>query len=151
MGKVESAGKPVAFANVLLLSSQDSSLVKGMLTSESGDYVLDLVKPGQYLLQASIIGYRKAYSPVFLVTATQPAVAVNTLKLEQDSKNLTEVSVNAQKPLFEQQLDRMVVNVQSSITAAASTALQVLERSPGILIDHYNNAISLSGKMVCRL
>ncbi|MEI9911049.1 MAG: hypothetical protein WDO71_16065 [Bacteroidota bacterium] len=40
----------------------------------------------------------------------------------------------------------MVVNVAGSITAAGSTALEVLERSPGIIVDHQNNALSMNGK-----
>jgi hypothetical protein len=40
----------------------------------------------------------------------------------------------------------MVVNVQSTITAAGSTALDVLERSPGIIVDRQNNAIIMGGK-----
>jgi hypothetical protein len=40
----------------------------------------------------------------------------------------------------------MVVNVANSITAAGSTALEVLERSPGIIVDHQNNTLSMNGK-----
>lgn len=40
----------------------------------------------------------------------------------------------------------MVVNVQNSILTKGSSALSVLERSPGVVIDHRNNSISLNGK-----
>jgi outer membrane receptor protein involved in Fe transport len=59
---------------------------------------------------------------------------------------LGEVTVATQKPLFEQQIDKLVVNVQSTLTAAGSTALDVLERSPGVVVNRQNNALSLSGK-----
>jgi hypothetical protein len=61
-GKVEgSDGIPLPFANVLLLSAGDSSLVKGMVTSEMGTYQINGVKPGGYLLLASMVGYKKVY------------------------------------------------------------------------------------------
>jgi hypothetical protein len=145
-GKVESDGQPVPFVNVLLMSSQDSSLVKGMMTGESGAYEIDDIKPGQYLILASMIGYQKTYSAIFSVPPTKGIIQVNTINLELDSRLLGEVKVEANKPLFEQQIDRMVVNVQSSITAASGTALEVLERSPGVLVDHHNSAISMNGK-----
>jgi hypothetical protein len=52
----------------------------------------------------------------------------------------------AKKPLFEQKTDRMVINVANNIVAAGTTALDVLERSPGILVDRQNNGISINGK-----
>src|SRR6185295_2449053 len=50
------------------------------------------------------------------------------------------------KPLYQQLIDRTVINVENSITSAGSTALEVLMRSPGIMVDHYNNTISMNGK-----
>ena len=40
----------------------------------------------------------------------------------------------------------MVINVENSITSAGSTALDVLERSPGVMVDRLNNALSINGK-----
>lgn len=59
---------------------------------------------------------------------------------------LGEVSIVAKKPLFEQKIDRMVINVANSATNAGSSALEVLQRSPGVLVNRQNNAISLAGK-----
>jgi outer membrane receptor protein involved in Fe transport len=62
------------------------------------------------------------------------------------AKTLKEVTVTAKKPLFEQQTDRLVINVSSSSTAAGNTALEILERSPGVVIDRENGGISINGK-----
>ena len=48
--------------------------------------------------------------------------------------------------MFEQKPDRLVVNVAGSITSAGSTALDVLERSPGVVVDRQNNSLSVNGK-----
>jgi outer membrane receptor protein involved in Fe transport len=146
-GKVqESKGTPFPFANVLLLSSKDSALVKGLLTGDKGTYLFENIKPGNYLIAASMVGYKKTYSPSFSVTATQGTHQVKALILLEGNTQLKEVSVVAQKPLFEQHLDRLVVNVQNSIVAAGATALEVLERSPGITVNRQSNALSISGK-----
>jgi outer membrane receptor protein involved in Fe transport len=40
----------------------------------------------------------------------------------------------------------MVINVASSILSAGTTALEVLERSPGVLVNRQDNSISIVGK-----
>lgn len=146
-GKVqESKGSPFPFANVLLLSAHDSVMVKGMLANDQGTYYFENIKPGQYLVAASMVGYVKTYSSSFNLTNTSKAHQVKTLVLVEGNKELQQVEVVAQKPLFEQHLDRLVVNVQSSITSAGATALDVLERSPGISVNRQSNSLSISGK-----
>ena len=56
-----------------------------------------------------------------------------------------EVTVTAKKPLIEQKIDRMIVNVEAAVTNVGATALEVLEKSPGVTVDKDGN-ISLKGK-----
>ncbi len=132
-----------SFANVLLLNARDSSLVKGAVSSESGVFYFENLAVGRYLLAATLVGYHKAYSPVF---ESSPQGSFWVLIMQEEPKNLNEVTVTAKKPLFEQQIDKLVVNVESSITAAGGTALEVLERSPGVTVNRQNNVLSMSGK-----
>jgi hypothetical protein len=55
------------------------------------------------------------------------------------------VSVNIQKPFIERKIDRLIVNVSSSPVNAGQTALDVLEKSPGVSVDDNGN-ISINGK-----
>ena len=61
-------------------------------------------------------------------------------------RQLESVTVNGKKPLYEQKPDRMVIHVQSSITSAGSSVLEILERSPGVDVDRQNNVITMNGK-----
>ena len=49
------------------------------------------------------------------------------------------------RPLIEQIIDRTIVNVDASITNIGTSALEVLEKSPGVMVDRDGN-ISLKGK-----
>jgi hypothetical protein len=140
----DGSGKPVPFASIALLRSPDSSLVKGTISRESGSYFLDNIRPGQYRLVASAVGYAPGRSELVLVGTTP--VQLPALTLQEATKSLREITVSAQKPLFEQQIDRLVVNVQSSITAAGGSVLDILERSPGITVNRQNNSLTMSGK-----
>ncbi|GAB3926218.1 TonB-dependent receptor domain-containing protein [Larkinella terrae] len=144
-GSVRTAdNKPLPYASVALLNARDSSLVKGAVSRETGAYTFDNVQPGQYRLAASAVGYAPARSPI--VQVGTGAVSLPDMTLRESSQTLGEVKVVAQKPMFEQQVDRLVVNVQNSITAAGGTALEVLERSPGITVNRQNNSLTMSGK-----
>lgn len=132
-------------ASVLLLNPSDSSLVKGTVTIERGVYAFQNIPFGKYIISSAFIGFENAWSDELVITENKP-VLVDTLKLSETSAQLTAVNVQAKKPLFEQKIDRMVINVAASITAPGNTILEVLERSPGVVIDRQNNSISMNGK-----
>lgn len=146
-GKVmKGGGEPVPFANALLLNAADSALAKGTLTTETGAFVLEAIKPGTYFISVSSVGYKSKNTPVFSISPTDRTIEPGVIQLEEDVNELSEVRVEAAKPLFEQKIDRTVVNVASSITLSGGTALDVLERSPGVNVNRQTNTLSLSGK-----
>jgi len=140
------AGQPVPYATVSLLKAADSTLIRSALSGEKGDYKLDNVAPGQYILRLSSVGYKVLYTPVFDLTIGQPGKDLGTQVLKDNSKQLGEIVIRADMPLLQQRADGTVVNVESSVMTKGSSALEVLERSPGVIIDHQNNGIVLNGK-----
>jgi hypothetical protein len=139
-------GLPLSYANVLLLYPADSSLLKGMVTNEKGFFLFDQVERGSYLLKASMVGYEDVYKPSLEIGSGEEPLRLETIVMKTSSEELEEVTVLADKNLFEMKVDRMVVNVQSSITASSGTVLEVLERSPGVKVDHYNSTVSMNSK-----
>ncbi|MCW3464329.1 TonB-dependent receptor domain-containing protein [Chitinophaga nivalis] len=143
-GQITQTGnKPAEFATVTLLKAKDSSLVKGAVADINGKYEFEQVKQGRYLVAAVAMGMNKAYSKAFEVGTTP--VMVPAVSLETASKSLKAIDVTARKPFIEQRADKMVVNVESSITAAGGNAMEVLEKSPTINVDKDGN-ISMKGK-----
>lgn len=141
-GKLIDAGrKPVSYATAMLLKTSDTSIVRSALTTDSGTFRLINVPSGSYFLRISSIGYQNWFSPPF-----ENGKDFGTILIKQDRRQLNEVTIKAARPLFQQRSDGTVVNVESSILSKGSTALEVLERSPGILIDHQNNGVALNGK-----
>ena len=141
-----SVGQPIPFASILLLNPSDSTLVKGSLTDEQGAFRIDNSTPGTYLLRFTSVGYQTWYSPVFELTVLQLGKNFGTLMMRENTRQLGEVVVRAEKPLFEQQVAGTIVNVESSLMSKGSSVLSVLERSPGVVIDYQNNSLMLNGK-----
>ena len=138
-------GKTFHGANVILIHARDSQMVKGTITTTSGSYQFENIYPGNYRITANFIGYKQFYSDVLTISGSE-AITIAPIKLEELGVNLDEVVISAKKPLYELKTDRMVINVQSSIVAVGGTALDVLERSPGIVVNKQNNTISMNGK-----
>ncbi|HMG10427.1 MAG TPA: TonB-dependent receptor, partial [Mucilaginibacter sp.] len=139
-------GQPLSFANVSLLKRADTSIVKSTLTNENGIYRMANISPGIYVLRLSSIGYQTWISPAFELTANKTGKDFGTIVMSEATRQLGEVVIRANKPLYQQRPDGMVVNVGNSVLTKGSSALQVLERSPGVVIDHRNNGINLNGK-----
>jgi hypothetical protein len=141
---LDASGKSLPFASIALLNARDSSLAKGGLSNASGVYELSDVRTGWYQVTASMVGYKSAKSPAFEVAEGSAKAPV--LTLSEAARTLNEVTVATKKPFVEQEIDRMVINVAGSIIASGSTALEVLEKAPGVTVDRQNDAIQLRGK-----
>lgn len=137
--------KPVEFATVVLLSQTDSSLVKGVFTDEKGTYSFEEIPAGNYLVMVSQMGYENQYSGSIKVEETSQTYSVPSIDMREKAVLLKEANVTALKPFIERKVDKTVVNVENSIVSAGSTALEILKRSPGVIVDNDGN-ISIKGK-----
>ena len=145
-GSVEKEkNQPLSQATVLLLNPKDSSLVKGSLTAANGLFAFEKIAPGNYIISATYTGYKQVYSPIIGVSVNE-SKTIDVLSLSEKIGTMETVTVTARKPLFEQKVDRMVINVSNNITSAGSTVLDVLERSPGVTVDRQNNSLAIHGK-----
>jgi len=134
----------VAYANVLLLNVKDSSLINGDLTDADGNFLIEGPVNEPFLVSVSFLGFDEYTSSPFVLELDEQKIIDDIILSEGVA--LQEVEIVARKPLFEQKIDRLVVNVSSSSAAAGGTALEVLERSPGVIVNRQNNSISLVGK-----
>jgi Outer membrane protein beta-barrel family/Carboxypeptidase regulatory-like domain len=143
---IETSKKPLPFATVLLLKAADSSLVKGAISTENGRYEFENLPLGRYLVSATMVGYAKVFGSAFELTASNAPLLLPDLTVTEATQTLGEVKVVTQKPFIEQQIDRTVLNVENSSVSAGSTALEVLEKAPGITVDQQNDRLVVKGK-----
>ncbi|RKR81363.1 outer membrane receptor protein involved in Fe transport [Mucilaginibacter gracilis] len=142
---LDNKGAAMPFATVGLLKTKDSSLVKGGITNENGKYFLDRVSKGTYIIRVTVMGYATTNSKIINVADNATDINVPAITLGNSSKTLKEVNITAAKPLIERKLDRTVMNIENSVLAAGNSAMEILERAPGVSIDKDDN-ISLKGK-----
>lgn len=140
------SGQPLPFASVLLLSGSDSILVKATLSNEKGAFRFENISQGFYILRLSTMGYQSWDSPVFELSGSQKNKDFGVHIMKENAKELREVVVRSEKPLYQQKPEGTIVNVENSLLTKGSTAFQVLERSPGVVINNRDNSIELNGK-----
>ncbi len=136
--------KIIDAATISLLRARDSSLIKLSLSDKEGHFSFENVKNGNYIIMGSSIGHRKAYSSSIII-AEGSNISVGTLKLIAQTTTLQTVAIDTKKPFIERKIDKTVLNVDALISNAGSTAMEVLEKAPGVSVDKDGN-ISLKGK-----
>ncbi|QIP13977.1 TonB-dependent receptor [Spirosoma aureum] len=138
------AGAVVEFATVALHRATDSTVIKTEFSNASGAYQFAAVPAGRYFVSASLVGFSRSQTGPFAISTFNETLPVIQLK-PSGTTQLKEVTVQARKPLFERENDRIVVNVDASPLSAGATSLEILSRSPGVTVDQNDN-LALRGK-----
>ena len=136
-GKITDKSQGIVWANVAL-TNFNGEIVTGSITGDDGAFNLK-VKPGSYKLTISFIGYTNFEKEINL----KEDLDLGTIVLKADN-TLDEIVITQQKKLIEQKPDRIIFNVENSVTAIGGDALDALRIAPGLRVQ--NNSINLLGR-----
>lgn len=137
--------KPADYVTVVLFKASDSSIVKTAFTDPNGIFYFSVAGKGSYYYKASNMGYKTLKSKTIILTEENQKGDFGTTQLIASTQNLKEVNVAVTKPLIERKMDKIVMNVSNSAIMTGSTALEVLQKAPGVTVDQ-NDKISMMGK-----
>ncbi|MDR6562779.1 MULTISPECIES: TonB-dependent receptor domain-containing protein [unclassified Arcicella] len=143
---INKTNEAIPFVNVVLYQASDTLILKGTYTDEKGVFSLPLVKEGVFLIGVSSVGYQSMITKPITVSLQNEALDIGVLQMVENINTLNEVVVSTKKNLIQTTPVGQVINVQSSLMTKGSSALQVLERLPGVIIDYRNNSFSLNGQ-----
>ena len=140
----DNSGKALSAATIMLHSAKDSSLAKTAVSDSKGNYEMTSIKPGMYFIRTSVVNMQKTSSPAFEVKADETVTAPEIVT-QPAAKNLEGVTVSSKKPMVEVRADKTILNVEGTINAVGNDGLELLRKSPGVMIDKDDN-LSLAGK-----
>ncbi|HWD90407.1 MAG TPA: TonB-dependent receptor [Mucilaginibacter sp.] len=144
-GQVTDSGKPVFAATIALINTADSTVIKAAITDSAGRFTIQILQPGNYRVRVTCLGYQTYMGR--LVSITQIDLDLGQIALARGkARQLSTVTITGKKPFVEHKIDRTVINVDALATNQGISAADVLEKSPGIIIDPVNGNISLEGK-----
>lgn len=148
-GKVQDSitKAPLPYATVSLFLKDGSSPLKGVLTTDNGSFKLDNVKPGDYKVTLSFVGYP---AKTLNISVGAKDSNLGTILLAEKKNTLKEVAIVGQQSLVENKIDKMVYSVEKDITASGGTATDVLGKVPMVSVD-MNGNVSVRGDQNVRV
>src|SRR5687767_2848470 len=97
---LDTANNPLSFAAVGLLNYKDSSVYKGVLADENGNYCFEKINKGAYFLKISSVGFNTYYSDKVMYDSINLLV-IPIISLKSAGIDLNEVSITVQKKIVE--------------------------------------------------
>ncbi|MEO1518151.1 MAG: outer membrane beta-barrel family protein [Bacteroidota bacterium] len=129
----DSEGAPVSFANVFLKNSTSEEIVSGEISGDDGAFQLQVADKGSYTLVISFVGFADWSKDLELTQS----VNLGSIELKPFSSELDEVVVTAERNIIEKRDNVIIFNVDQSPMKQGFDGMEVLRRSPSVLIDSY--------------
>jgi outer membrane receptor protein involved in Fe transport len=138
-------GRPIANASVSLFKDSDTSFAQKTVCDSNGMFQFLHIPDGSYFLSITTIGFSKTASAGFRIDKGMTAAHVVNLTLLPRGNIMDAVVVKASRPLIENRIDGMAVNVDAFMNNAGNSILDVIGLSPSVDLD-INGTISIKGK-----
>lgn len=142
VGKVMDRNRtPIEFVTISLLSANDSSLVKGTITDEKGEFILSRKDVKNCIIRASHIEYRTVF------TSVPPSIKDVEFVLEPSIISMNEVIVKSN--FIKHEYDRIIVNMKGNPVVKGRTVNEALGMLPGVI--NMNDELRLNGGTVSKI
>ena len=141
------SGDPIMEAAVKLVNAKDSSFVAGVTTNLDGQFKLENIKSGKYVLTVSYIGYADTEKEL---TVGKSNLRLGEIRIKEASHMLGEVSVVAVKTPIKVMEDTVEYNADSYHTQPNAVVEDLLKRLPGVEVGT-DGAITANGKTVSKI
>jgi len=150
-GKViDNATKQVLPYVNIVVRDLDKKIITGGITDDNGLFSIKDLPKGKSIVELQFIGYT-TYSKEIEITNKAKEVNLGIIALNEDSASLDEIVVRAETSTVVQKVDRKVINVGKDLTAAGTTASELLNNVQSVSVDTQTGAISLRGNANVRV
>ncbi len=117
------------------------TLVSGMFTKSNGDFNFSNLPPADsFRITVSGIGYTE-WQKNIAWKGRRSVLDLGNIALEREAQVLETVSVTAQRPALQMDIDRKVFSVENSLVATGGTALDVMRNIPSVSVDVEGNVL----------
>ncbi len=123
----------LSYVNVVLKLERDSSFVSGTVTDDEGRYTLSNVKPENYILQTSFVGYHTRITPI-LVGKLSEFLDLGIMELEENVTSLNEIVVMGTQDAVAETLDKKTFSLADNVNQSGGSLMQVMQNLPGVTV-----------------
>ena len=143
---VDSFKNPIPFCNVLLIDTNSSQNYVGGATDENGYFEIETNFSGSIRVKISNVGFQEYLSEKININQDNSVFELGEISLSDEAFALNDVSVLAKKLPYKREIDRTVISLENEPNTQGSSVLDILERTPGVILDRQNNSLSMLGK-----
>lgn len=129
----------IAYASIALLASDTTTLITGTISDDQGKYQLQQIKPGNYFISLSFMGYQPLIEPINLV-----ADKTISFTMEDEAYALDEVVVKANRSNVVKQSAMGQTFLLSGSAMKKKDVLDALQEIPSLTIDPNTRKIVLN-------
>lgn len=131
--KAKTTKAPLAYVNVILKTEKDSVFVTGTVSNEEGRFSLANIKPNNYVIELSFIGYFTKKQAVFVGSVTN-FLDLAAIEMDEDTKLLNEVIITGKQEGISEKMDKKVFSVEDNISQSGGSVLQTMQNLPGVTV-----------------
>ena len=135
----DSKNIPISYANVITKEMKTNKTLSAAITNENGKFEIKEDSKLPFYIEISFLGFEN-----YKIMPQPNQTDLGIIQLNEESVNLEGVVVTTRKKLIEQKADRMVFNVENSVSASGGDALELLKKTPGVNVEKEN--VSIIGK-----
>ncbi|MFC3417295.1 TonB-dependent receptor domain-containing protein [Algoriphagus hitonicola] len=139
-----STGEPVGYATAALYKKGETVSLSGAVADGDGKFFITGFEPGEYKLELTFLGYETLVVDEIKITSTKGDTDLGNLKMSDEGLALEEVTVQGQRELIEERVDRTIYKAENDRTTAGGDATDVLRRVPMLSVDLDGN-VSMRG------
>lgn len=121
------------YVNVILKTSKDSVFVTGAASNDEGLFSLTGVRPGEYYLEISYVGYELTRSALFVGSASA-FLDAGVIEMESASKTLSEVVITGTQETVSDKLDKKTYSLEQNVSQTGGSVLQAMQNLPGVTV-----------------
>jgi len=132
----DNQGFEIPYTNILLLKTQDSTVVTGTSSDDNGKFIMNDVETGSYTLKFSFIGFKDEFRNIEISTD----VVLPTVVMNEAIETLDEIAIVVKKSTLQREVDRLVFNVANT-SLSEGNMVEVLRNTPSVLV--INNRLSV--------
>ena len=122
----------LSYVTIVVRAENDSTFVSGTVSNEEGRFSLS-IKPGNYYLEFSFVGYITSRQSLYVGTLTD-FLDIATIELTEDTKMLNEVVVFGTQDAVGEKLDKKTFTVSDNISQTGGSVLQTMQSLPGVTV-----------------
>ena len=143
---VDSSKNPIPFCNVLLIDTNYNQNYVGGATDENGYFEIETNFSGSIRVKISNVGFQEYLSEKININQNNSVFELGEISLSDEAFALDDVSVLAKKLPYKREIDRTIISLENEPNTQGSSVLDILERTPGVILDRQNNSLSMLGK-----